>query len=235
MSKSAKELARHGLLRGAGLGSAPCRNASARCALVPAYGAEETVGAVVRGLCGSTCPRPGRGRRLLRWNGGEAARRREPRCSASSATAERATALRAGLDGVLSTDATHVAFVDADGQHDPADLPRLLEAARGGRAVRDRLAHGGARRDPGLPLPDQRDRQPDPLADDRPRGRGRAVRLPRRRRRSPAQAGPERARLHHRDRDPAQGRAAPPALSRTCRCARSTAVRRTTGRSGTRG
>ena len=33
-----------------------------------------------------------------------------------------------------------------------------------------------ARRDPGLPLPHQRDRQPDPVADDGPRGRGRAVR-----------------------------------------------------------
>jgi glycosyltransferase involved in cell wall biosynthesis len=41
-------------------------------------------------------------------------------------------ALRAGLDLVLPTDATHVAFVDADGQHDPADLPALLEAARSG-------------------------------------------------------------------------------------------------------
>jgi glycosyltransferase involved in cell wall biosynthesis len=41
-------------------------------------------------------------------------------------------ALRAGLDLVLPTDATHVAFVDADGQNDPADLPALLEAARSG-------------------------------------------------------------------------------------------------------
>ena len=31
-----------------------------------------------------------------------------------------------------SSDATHVAFVDADGQHDPQDLPQLLEAARAG-------------------------------------------------------------------------------------------------------
>jgi len=41
-------------------------------------------------------------------------------------------ALRAGLDLALPTDATHVAFVDADGQHDPDDLPALLEAARSG-------------------------------------------------------------------------------------------------------
>jgi glycosyltransferase involved in cell wall biosynthesis len=46
--------------------------------------------------------------------------------------AGKGTAIRAGLDLVLATDATHVAFVDADGQHDPDDLPALLEAARGG-------------------------------------------------------------------------------------------------------
>jgi hypothetical protein len=42
------------------------------------------------------------------------------------------SALRAGLAAVLAGDASHVAFVDADGQHDPEDLPRLLEAARAG-------------------------------------------------------------------------------------------------------
>jgi len=41
-------------------------------------------------------------------------------------------ALRAGLDRVLASPATHVAFVDADGQHDPEDLGRLLAAARDG-------------------------------------------------------------------------------------------------------
>jgi glycosyltransferase involved in cell wall biosynthesis len=41
-------------------------------------------------------------------------------------------ALRAGLEVVLADDPTHVAFVDADGQHDPEDLPRLLDAAREG-------------------------------------------------------------------------------------------------------
>ncbi|HYX19563.1 MAG TPA: glycosyltransferase family 2 protein, partial [Thermoanaerobaculia bacterium] len=42
------------------------------------------------------------------------------------------TAIRAGLGRLLATGATHVVFVDADGQHDPADLPRLLDAARSG-------------------------------------------------------------------------------------------------------
>ena len=42
------------------------------------------------------------------------------------------SAIRAGLARLLSTPATHVAFVDSDGQHDPRDLPALLEAAREG-------------------------------------------------------------------------------------------------------
>jgi glycosyltransferase involved in cell wall biosynthesis len=42
------------------------------------------------------------------------------------------TALRAGLERLLGTDATHIAFVDADLQHDPEDLPLLLAAAREG-------------------------------------------------------------------------------------------------------
>ncbi|MFI5180021.1 MAG: glycosyltransferase family 2 protein [Thermoanaerobaculia bacterium] len=42
------------------------------------------------------------------------------------------TALRDGLAAVLPGGFTHVAFVDGDGQHDPADLPRLLAAAEEG-------------------------------------------------------------------------------------------------------
>ena len=42
------------------------------------------------------------------------------------------SAIRAGLARLLTSDATHVAFVDSDGQHDPRDLPMLLQAAREG-------------------------------------------------------------------------------------------------------
>ena len=101
------------------------------CALVPAYQAEATVAAVVRGLRESvsrvivvddgstdaTAVQAGEaGAEVLRLpnNGGKGA------------------ALRAGLAQILESDLTHVAFVDADGQHDPADLPRLLAAAAGG-------------------------------------------------------------------------------------------------------
>ncbi len=41
-------------------------------------------------------------------------------------------ALRDGLALLLAEDWTHVAFVDGDGQHDPDDLPALLDAARKG-------------------------------------------------------------------------------------------------------
>ena len=106
-------------------------NAFRASALVPAYQAESTVGAVVRGLLecvprvvviddGSTdqtAAQAGQaGAEVLRLpqNGGKG------------------TALRAGLARVLESEVTHVAFVDADGQHDPADLPGLLAAASGG-------------------------------------------------------------------------------------------------------
>ncbi len=42
------------------------------------------------------------------------------------------TAVREGLGILLREPVTHVAFLDADGQHDPADLGALLAAARGG-------------------------------------------------------------------------------------------------------
>jgi len=41
-------------------------------------------------------------------------------------------AMREGLAILLARDFTHVAFVDGDGQHDPDDLPALLDAARRG-------------------------------------------------------------------------------------------------------
>jgi glycosyltransferase involved in cell wall biosynthesis len=100
-------------------------------ALVPAYQAAGTVEAVVSGLRrhvarvvvvddGSTDETgqvaAGAGAEVLRMrpNGGKG------------------SAVRAGLARLLDSDATHVAFVDADGQHDPADLPALLAAAHNG-------------------------------------------------------------------------------------------------------
>jgi len=42
------------------------------------------------------------------------------------------TAVRQALSLLLPCAFTHVAFVDGDGQHDPGDLPALLDAAREG-------------------------------------------------------------------------------------------------------
>jgi glycosyltransferase involved in cell wall biosynthesis len=100
-------------------------------AIVPAYQAAATVGEVVRGILASLP-------RVLVVDDGSS--------DDTAAQAERAGAsvlrlpenrgkggaVRAGLARALGTDATHVAFLDADGQHDPADLPRLLAAAAAG-------------------------------------------------------------------------------------------------------
>jgi glycosyltransferase involved in cell wall biosynthesis len=100
-------------------------------ALVPAYQAEATVGAVVRGL------REHVPRVVVVDDGSTDATAEEARRAGAEvlrlpANGGKGSALRAGLAAVLAGDVTHVAFVDADGQHDPEDLPRLLEAARAG-------------------------------------------------------------------------------------------------------
>ncbi len=100
-------------------------------ALVPAYNAAETVGTVVRGLLrhvpeafvvddGSTD------------RTAEEAERAGARVLRLPGNSGKGSALRAGLARVLESDVTHVAFVDADAQHDPEDLPSLLSAAREG-------------------------------------------------------------------------------------------------------
>jgi glycosyltransferase involved in cell wall biosynthesis len=42
-------------------------------------------------------------------------------------------AIRTGIAAALAGDASHVLMLDGDGQHDPADAPALIEAARDGR------------------------------------------------------------------------------------------------------
>ena len=100
-------------------------------ALVPAYQAEATVGAVVRGAL------PRVERVVVVDDGssdrtGDAARSEGAEVLRRESNGGKGEALRSGLRLVLASDATHVALLDADGQHDPDDLPALLAAARSG-------------------------------------------------------------------------------------------------------
>lgn len=54
-------------------------------------------------------------------------------------------AYRAGFDHALASDYAYVFEMDADGSHDPADLPRMLELARGGAdlVIGSRWVRGG--------------------------------------------------------------------------------------------
>ena len=103
-------------------------------ALVPAYNAEKTVGDVIHGLLRHVSE-------VLVVDDGsedhtsEEAQKAGARVLALLANGGKGSALRAGLAGLLEdTGVTHIAFVDADAQHDPEDLPRLLAAAREGDA-----------------------------------------------------------------------------------------------------
>ncbi len=112
--------------------------------LVPAYQAGETVGAVARGA------RRFLPRVLVVDDGstdGTAERAAEAGAEILrlSANHGKGSALRAGLSRLLESDVTHVAFLDADGQHDPEDLPKLLWAARQGEdfVIGSRMAFAG--------------------------------------------------------------------------------------------
>ena len=100
-------------------------------AVVPAYQAEATVGAVVRGALSHV------ERVVVVDDGssdrtGDAARTAGAEVLRRESNGGKGAALRSGLGLVLASDATHVALLDADGQHDPDDLAALLAAARSG-------------------------------------------------------------------------------------------------------
>jgi glycosyltransferase involved in cell wall biosynthesis len=100
-------------------------------ALVPAFRCAATVGTVVEGLKGAVPD-------VLVVDDGsgdgtaDAARAAGARVLTRLGNGGKGSAIRDGLAILLAGPVTHVAFVDADGQHDPADLPALLDAARAG-------------------------------------------------------------------------------------------------------
>ncbi len=100
-------------------------------ALVPAYQAAETIEPVVRGILRHVP-------RVLVVDDGstDETARRAARAGADVVSlpenSGKGSAIRAGLARLLASDATHIAFLDSDGQHDPEDLPDLLAAAREG-------------------------------------------------------------------------------------------------------
>lgn len=123
-------------------------------AVVPVFNEAATVGAVVRRLR-EVCPvivvddasTDGSGAKAAAV--GAACVLRNPRRAGKGA------ALRWGFAEALRRDATAVATLDGDGQHDPRDLPRLLAAAREAPqalVVGDRLARPDGDRIPATRL-----------------------------------------------------------------------------------
>ncbi len=100
-------------------------------ALVPAFRCEKWVGDVVRGLLRHVPE-------VLVVDDGsedrtaEAAREAGAKVLRREANGGKGRAMRDGIGALLAGEWSHVAFVDGDGQHDPDDLPTLLEAARKG-------------------------------------------------------------------------------------------------------
>ena len=97
--------------------------------LIPAYQAEKSVGEVVAVTLRHVS-------HVLVVDDGSTDRTAERAAQAGAevlrlpVNSGKGTAVRAGLERILTSDATHVVFLDADGQHDPDDLPALLGAAR---------------------------------------------------------------------------------------------------------
>jgi glycosyltransferase involved in cell wall biosynthesis len=98
------------------------------CALIAAFNEDETIAAVVAGV------RP-YASEVVVVDDGSADRTAERATDAGAVVIRhernqgKGRALRTGLARVLAGPCSHVLFIDGDLQHDPNDVPRLLEAA----------------------------------------------------------------------------------------------------------
>jgi glycosyltransferase involved in cell wall biosynthesis len=117
-------------------------------AVVAAYEEEAAIGGVLRRIPAAVCGRPVR--RLVVVDGGHDSTAEVARAAGADVlelpeNRGQGAALRAGFARVVAEGAEVVVTLDADGQHDPADLGRLVAPVLEGRA--DFVA--GSRRVPG--------------------------------------------------------------------------------------
>jgi glycosyltransferase involved in cell wall biosynthesis len=97
-------------------------------ALIAAFNEEQTIATVVDGVRPFACE-------VVVVDDGSTDRTAERAVEAGAVLLRhdrnrgKGSAVRTGLERVLAGPASHVLFIDGDLQHDPADVPRLLEAA----------------------------------------------------------------------------------------------------------
>jgi glycosyltransferase involved in cell wall biosynthesis len=104
------------------------------CLLVPIYNHKDTIGAVLDSLAYLELPclvvDDGSDETTQEVLRGERARRPWVELSRLPVNRGRGAALRHGYCRAAERGFSHVVQLDADGQHDPADVPKFLEAAR---------------------------------------------------------------------------------------------------------